>query len=108
LLACGLAVADDASIARGKQVYGQLCFNCHGPALDGGIGPSLKDNFWQHGSSPEAILNVINKGIPNTEMIGYEAVFPEADRIGLRDFILSELLQGQTPDRRPLQGCRIR
>jgi hypothetical protein len=33
---------------------------------------------------------VINKGVPGSPMIPYEAAFPEADRIALRDFILSE------------------
>ena len=77
-------------IERGKTIYSQLCFNCHGPNLDGGQGPSLIDSYWQHGSSPDAILKVINKGVPGSPMIPYEAVFPEADRIALRDFILAE------------------
>jgi outer membrane lipoprotein-sorting protein/lambda repressor-like predicted transcriptional regulator len=88
MLSAGTTFAAD--IERGRTIYNQLCFNCHGPTLDGGIGPSLRDAFWQHGSSPEAILSVISKGIPNTEMIAYEAVYPEADRLALRDFILSE------------------
>lgn len=75
---------------RGKTLYSQLCFNCHGPTLDGGQGPSLRDQYWRHGSSPEAILEVINKGVPGSAMIAYEEVFPEADRLALRDFILSE------------------
>ena len=79
-----------ADIERGKLLYAQVCFTCHGPVLDGGIGPSLRDSYWRHGSSPEAILHVINKGIPDTPMIAYEQVFPEADRIALRDFILSQ------------------
>ncbi len=79
-----------AEFERGKTIYSQLCFNCHGPKLEGGQGPSLIDSYWQHGSSPEAILKVINKGVPGSPMIPYEAVFPEADRIALRDFILSE------------------
>lgn len=79
-----------ADIERGKTLYSQLCFNCHGPHLDGGIGPALKDQYWHHGSSPEAILRLINKGVPGSEMIAFEAVFPEADRLALRDYILSE------------------
>lgn len=79
-----------ADLERGKTIYAQLCFNCHGPKLEGGQGPSLVDGYWQHGSSPEAILSVINKGVPGSPMIPYETVFPEEDRIALRDFILSE------------------
>ena len=79
-----------ADLERGKTLYSQLCFNCHGPTLDGGQGPSLRDQYWRHGSSPAAILEVINKGVPGSAMIAYEEVFPEADRLALRDFILSE------------------
>ncbi|MEN9019707.1 MAG: GDSL-type esterase/lipase family protein [Verrucomicrobiales bacterium] len=77
-------------IERGRILYSQICFNCHGPKLEGGQGPSLVDSYWQHGSSPEAILQIINKGVPGSPMIGYESVFPEADRVALRDYILSE------------------
>ncbi|MDA7673367.1 cytochrome c [Verrucomicrobiales bacterium] len=87
----GLATAaDGADIERGKALYAQLCFNCHGPKLEGGQGPSLIDSYWQHGSSPDASLRVIDKGVPGSPMIPYENVFPEADRLALRDFILSE------------------
>ena len=79
-----------ADLERGKTLYSQLCFNCHGPTLDGGQGPSLRDQYWRYGSSPAAILEVINKGVPGSAMIAYEEVFPEADRLALRDFILSE------------------
>jgi len=78
------------NIEQGRKIYSQVCFNCHGPKLNGGIGPALNDNYWRHGSSPEAILNAISKGIPETEMIAFENVYSESDRIALRDFILSE------------------
>jgi hypothetical protein len=92
LLLCvlGVVTASGEDLERGKTLYSQLCFNCHGPTLAGGQGPALNDSYWQHGSSPEAILNVINKGVPGSPMIAYEAVFPESDRIVLSDFILSE------------------
>ena len=85
-----LSLAHGAALERGRTIYSQLCFNCHGPQLEGGQGPALTDSYWQHGSSPEAILAVIDKGVAGSPMIGYEAVFPEADRLALRDFILSE------------------
>lgn len=86
----GVSIASAADIERGQVLYSQLCFNCHGPKLEGGQGPSLIDSYWQHGSSPEAILKVINKGVPGSPMIAYETIFPEKDRIALQGFILSE------------------
>jgi mono/diheme cytochrome c family protein len=93
-------LAPAADIERGRLIYSQICFNCQGPKLDGGQGPSLKGQYWQHGSSPEAILNVINKGVPGSPMIPYEAVFPESDRIALRDFI------GSDPPKNPVSFQR--
>ena len=78
------------SIERGQQLYNQVCFNCHGPQLDGGIGPSLIDAYWKHGDSPEAILQSISKGIAGTEMIAYNLAFSENDLAALRDFILEK------------------
>lgn len=75
---------------KGKQIYQTFCFACHGASLEGGIGPSLNDEFWAHGSSPSAILNTINKGIAGSEMVGFEKVIPEEDRLALRDFLLSQ------------------
>ncbi len=60
LCALGVVTASGADLERGKTIYSQLCLNCHGPTLAGGQGPALNDSYWQHGSSPEAILKVIN------------------------------------------------
>ncbi|MDG1362525.1 MAG: cytochrome c, partial [Akkermansiaceae bacterium] len=87
-LATSIPAAADPS--RGEIIYKQICFTCHGPTLDGGIGPSLKDQYWHHGSSPSAILDIIDHGVEGSEMIGYKDVFPELDRLALRDFLLSQ------------------
>jgi len=89
---CNLTLANPLSgnFEQGKKIYNQLCFACHGASLEGGIGPSLNDEFWAHGSSPNAILNTINKGIAGSEMVGFENVISETDRVALRDFLLSE------------------
>jgi mono/diheme cytochrome c family protein/outer membrane lipoprotein-sorting protein len=80
-------VAEDS---RGKVLYNQLCFTCHGQHLEGGIGPSLKDDYWRHGDSPEAILEVITNGVEGSEMLTFKEVYPEEDRIALRDYIVGE------------------
>ena len=78
----------DASPERGEVIYKQLCFTCHGPEFEGGIGPALNDSYWQHGSTPEAILDTIKNGVPGTDMIGYKDVYPAEDITALRDFLL--------------------
>ncbi|MEL0098378.1 MAG: cytochrome c, partial [Opitutae bacterium] len=64
-----------ANLRRGQEIYSQICVTCHGPNLDGGIGPSLVDAYWKHGDTSEAIMRSITKGIAGTEMIAYEYVY---------------------------------
>ena len=78
------------NFGRGEQIYSQICVTCHGPNLDGGIGPSLVDAYWKHGDTFEAIMRSIGKGIVGTEMIAYEYVYSEEDRQALTDFILDK------------------
>ena len=77
-----------ATIERGQEIYNQICFNCHGPNLDGGIGPSLVDSYWKYGDSHDAIYRSIAKGVTGTEMIAYELVYSEKDLQSLTEFII--------------------
>jgi cytochrome c oxidase cbb3-type subunit 3 len=52
-----------AAIAAGEAVYQGNCVACHGPALQGGIGPNLTDTTWIHGGAPEAIVATITNGV---------------------------------------------
>ena len=79
-----------ANIQRGQEIYSQICVTCHGPNLDGGIGPSLVDAYWKHGDTSEAIMRSITKGITGTEMIAYEYVYSAEDRQAVTDFILDK------------------
>ena len=78
------------SVDRGQQLYSQICVNCHGPNLDGGIGPSLIDSYWKNGDSHDSIYRSIAKGITGTEMIAYELVYPEKDLQSLTEFIMNK------------------
>ena len=62
-----------ADVERGKQLYAQVCFLCHGSELEGGKGPALTDAYWRHGSSEQEILKILNEGVKGTEMVGYGA-----------------------------------
>jgi outer membrane lipoprotein-sorting protein/cytochrome c551/c552 len=79
-----------SNLQRGQEIYSQICVTCHGPNLDGGIGPSLVDAYWKHGDTSEAIMRSISKGIVGTEMIAYEYVYSEEDRQAVTDFILDK------------------
>jgi len=91
LVSLSLTVLSYANnLQRGQEIYSQICVTCHGPNLDGGIGPSLVDAYWKHGDTSEAIMRSISKGIVGTEMIAYEYVYSEEDRQAVTDFILDK------------------
>ena len=90
LLAVFIYPLAHANVQRGQEIYSQICVTCHGPNLDGGIGPSLVDAYWKHGDTSEAIMRSISKGIVGTEMIAYEYVYSEEDRQAVTDFILDK------------------
>ena len=90
LFLAGLSFIHANSAQRGQEIYSQICVTCHGPNLDGGIGPSLIDAYWKHGDTYEAIMRAISKGINGTEMIAYEYVYSEEDRQAVTDFILNK------------------
>jgi cytochrome c553 len=79
-----------ADVERGKQLYAQVCFLCHGSELEGGKGPALTDAYWRHGSSEQEILKILNEGVKGTEMVGYGAIFPQSDIQSLLSFLLSK------------------
>src|SRR3954463_10682082 len=48
------ALADEASLAKGKAIFegkDNVCFSCHRDDLGGLVGPNLTDDFWLHGCS---------------------------------------------------------
>ena len=81
---------DLGSAARGEVLYRQICFTCHGPDLRGGIGTSMVDPYWKHGDTAEAIVKVLENGIPDSNMVSFAAMFPAEDRLALAHFLLSK------------------
>jgi glucose/arabinose dehydrogenase len=54
-----------------------FCAACHGPEMEGGLGPSLIDDEWIHGSSDEAIARAIRDGIPEKGMVPFSTVLDD-------------------------------
>jgi len=59
---------NDQFVTAGRETYQSICYTCHGPNLEGGIGFNLVDNEWIHGSQPVDIYNTVDKGIAGTGM----------------------------------------
>ncbi len=82
-------------IDKGKVVFAEKCFMCHGQQGQGLIGPNLTDNFWIHGNTSQNILHVIQKGVPEKGMVPWEAVLSAEEQIATVAFIKS--LKGTNP-----------
>jgi cytochrome c oxidase cbb3-type subunit 3 len=51
------------TVAAGQEIWTANCVACHQADASGGIGPSLIDDVWVHGSAPEDIRNVVALGV---------------------------------------------
>jgi cytochrome c oxidase cbb3-type subunit 3 len=92
-----VALTDEASIAKGKELFtSKTCFACHLDDLGGSIGPNLTDNKWILGGDVKSIFNTISKGgRPGKGMIAWESTISRDERIQLASYIIS--MQGTQP-----------
>ena len=61
------APAATTDLASGRRIFDAQCAWCHGNAGDGGAGPNLHGKLL-HATSLSSIIDIINKGIPATDM----------------------------------------
>jgi cytochrome c oxidase cbb3-type subunit III len=59
-----VALTADA-LTAGKQLYDTNCVGCHGPELQGLIGPNLTDDAWIRGAGqPADVVEIVTNGSP--------------------------------------------
>jgi cytochrome c oxidase cbb3-type subunit 3 len=61
------APAATTDLASGRRVFDAQCAWCHGNGGDGGAGPNLHGKLI-HATTLNSIVDIINKGIPATDM----------------------------------------
>lgn len=93
LLACGAPSAQltetpsPAAVSSGEALYQTLCESCHGTASRPGQTPSLFDDVWAYGGSDDAILKVINEGLPDAGMPAFQDALTEEEKNNLLSYI---------------------
>lgn len=91
-----VAAADPEILAKGKQLFSENCFSCHGyeansaPIAEGVqmLGPNLTDDYWLHGGHPEQIHNTILNGVPIKGMSPWGQLGPAGVR-NVAAFVIS-------------------
>ena len=63
------------TINAGREVFRGHggCVVCHGPNLEGIVGPTLKAHKWKDAENGDytAIIRVVSKGVPGTVMVSH-------------------------------------
>ena len=62
--------AQSAELEQGKRLFESQCGSCHGPLGNGGRGANLAQPQLRRATDDQALLTIIRRGIPGTEMPG--------------------------------------
>jgi len=65
---------DGGVLAKGQQIFLQMCAPCHRPDGGGLVGPNLTDDYWIHGSNYLDNLKTIINGVPEKGMLTWRGV----------------------------------
>lgn len=68
---------DPGAVEVGRGVFRIACSPCHGIHAEGGRGPNLTLGDYSVGNRDADLYGVISKGVPYTDMRGYEAMGEE-------------------------------
>jgi cytochrome c oxidase cbb3-type subunit 3 len=83
-----LLLNSDQAISEGRAVFSSKCAACHGPQLQGLIGPNLTDEYWIHGQGKLTdIVGVIRKGVLDKGMPPWEGLLKEGEVKAVAAFI---------------------
>ena len=60
----------ELGLGKGKKLFEGQCALCHGQTAEGGRGPSLARPTLRRAPDNEALIKVIQNGVPGSEMEG--------------------------------------
>ncbi len=90
-----IQMADAGGIAKGKEIFQQMCWACHGKMGEGGAGPNLTDDYWIHKGSLTDIYKSIKTGYPDKGMQAWEKQYSPKQIAELSSYI--KTLKGTNP-----------
>ena len=73
-------MADPEAVKRGRLLFVGTCAGyCHKLTPERLDALYLFDCEWKHGSSDQAIFDIVTTGVPNTRRVGFGTNFPEGE-----------------------------
>lgn len=79
----------------GREVYLDICAQCHGPEGGGDVGPSLRDPELQTEYTDQELFQLVNTGHEATAMIGFGEILTSEQINGVIDFIRQWQVEAQ-------------
>ena len=97
-------LADEASLAKGKEIFTNACAACHKADGGGIVGPNLTDEFWINGGGIKNVFKIISEGSKNNpSMVAWNKTLESTDIQKVASYVLS--LQGTKPaGAKPAEG----
>jgi cytochrome c oxidase cbb3-type subunit 3 len=85
-----VSTAPDA-LAAGQAIYETNCVGCHGPELQGVIGPNLTDDTWIRGAgTPGDVVEIVTNGSPLKGMPTWGPILGQEKVAQVAAFVLSK------------------
>jgi cytochrome c oxidase cbb3-type subunit 3 len=99
--------AAGADESLGRSVFQSKCAVCHGPELQGSIGPNLTDDYWLYGQGalPD-ISRVVREGVPDKGMPAWESLLNANELNSVSAFVASAS-GTHPPNPKPPQGNKV-
>ena len=97
-------LTDDASLAKGKEIFTNACAACHKADGGGIVGPNLTDEYWINGGGIKNVFKLISEGSKNNpSMVAWNKTLESTDIQKVASYVLS--LQGTKPaGAKPAEG----
>lgn len=83
MILSGFTVSASAQKVKVDALYATHCASCHGEKFEGGVGGSLVDGVWKHGSSDAEVFRSISKGNLEMGMTPWEGILTDDQIRGL-------------------------
>jgi cytochrome c oxidase cbb3-type subunit 3 len=102
----GKLVADPVTLAKGKQVFTEICANCHRADGGGNIGPNLTDHNWITDGKAATIALTVREGRVAQGMQAWGPVIGESRVRAVSAYLWSirntEVPNGKAPQGEPV------